>query len=56
MLVVVQTVMTINNSDTYHAHQHIAIVPQGGQDIGHQLLISQPSLGLVVGRVVAVSY
>ena len=40
---------------TYHTNEDVATIPEGGEDVVHELLIPEPSLGLVVGGVVAVS-
>ena len=40
--------------ETHHAHEDVAGVAEGGEDVVHQLLVPQPPLGLVVGGVVAV--
>ena len=42
------------NEDTHHTDEDVAIVPESGEDVVHELLVPQPPLGLVVGGVVAV--
>ena len=37
-----------------HRHQHIAPIPQRGQDVCHQLFVAQAPLGLHIGGVVGV--
>ena len=34
-----------------HTDQHVATVPEGGQDVGHEMLVPQPPPGLCVGGV-----
>ena len=40
---------------THHTDEDVAAVPEGGEDVVHELLVPEPPLGLVVGGVVAVS-
>ena len=44
----------LGGAETHHAHEDVAGVAEGGEDVVHQLLVPQPPLGLVVGGVVAV--
>jgi len=37
-----------------HGHQHVSPVPQGGEDVSHQLFVALAALGLDVGGVVGV--
>ena len=41
--------------ETHHTDEDIAAVPEGGEDVVHELLVPESPLGLVVGGVVAVS-
>ena len=39
---------------THHTDEDVAAVPEGCEDVVHQLLVPQPPLGLVIRGVVAV--